>query len=569
MKKFTVAAFVLLAFLTAFAPSVWANNPPRIIGNIIATPPDTMDFGSDFCCVGDHNGDGYDDLLVNHGTWEARHGDRIYSNSVKLFLGGEMMQEEPAFILAGPPQGPICFGKRIMYLGRLTSSDNPFWAIQAQEDIDVYVNHFQIRIYEAGEELDTIPEYTVLSENNQGFFLGTGQRNQPCDLNGDGYNDLVTIHHSAVSWDSSTVHLEAFYGGEEFDCVSDFSVNLHTNNSSYIRDYWDYSSGFDVNNDGYHDLLLKSVGRDRDNLVRLSYLLYLGGDPMDTTEVWEVFEDHFEGDTVLTEGGNMRNNDFAMLSDVNGDGYDDWAIHYFCESSVNRPYYIEGCFLFFGSDNPDPEPDRVLPGLDYLWGTYGKVTGGDVNGDGFGDVVCSNMDGFRWDGEIHVFFGSHWFSDVPGLIINPIDEYGPLAQSMGRDIIANGDYNNDGVTDIVAPHYGHRFNAGHTRVYALAGSSRWRVSVDEENQTIPAEMNLTSYPNPFNESVMIKYNIRSSGLTRLTVFDVRGRVVADLVDDFVPTGEHSLVWTAPESGVYIVRLASGDRITARKLVCVK
>ena len=56
------------------------------------------------------------------------------------------------------------------------------------------------------------------------------------------------------------------------------------------------------------------------------------------------------------------------------------------------------------------------------------------------------------------------------------------------------------------------------------------------------------------------------GDCELTVLDISGRVIDRMS---VASGDGMYPWTAPESGVYIVRLTSGDQITARKLVCVK
>jgi hypothetical protein len=73
-----------------------------------------------------------------------------------------------------------------------------------------------------------------------------------------------------------------------------------------------------------------------------------------------------------------------------------------------------------------------------------------------------------------------------------------------------------------------------------------------------------NYPNPFNATTQISYALPEASAVTLTVFDVLGRKVANLVDGAQPAGEHSVVWDAADlgSGVYflVLQTASGRRI---------
>ncbi|MBE2226173.1 MAG: T9SS type A sorting domain-containing protein [Ignavibacteria bacterium] len=78
------------------------------------------------------------------------------------------------------------------------------------------------------------------------------------------------------------------------------------------------------------------------------------------------------------------------------------------------------------------------------------------------------------------------------------------------------------------------------------------------NKTITSKENsLTqNYPNPFNPSTSISYAIAENSLVKLTVYDMLGREVADLVNQQQLSGNHSAVFNASHlaSGVYIYRL---------------
>tara|TARA_Y100000758_G_scaffold65611_1_gene42713 strand:+ start:539 stop:1378 length:840 start_codon:yes stop_codon:yes gene_type:complete len=100
--------------------------------------------------------------------------------------------------------------------------------------------------------------------------------------------------------------------------------------------------------------------------------------------------------------------------------------------------------------------------------------------------------------------------------------------------------------------------------------------IHNENKLIPNKMVLLpAYPNPVNPTTTIRFNIplesSASRLTSLQIFDIIGRVVKTLVDDFVQPGVHETQWDAFDqaSGVYFVWLKSGTVVKTQKIVLVK
>ena len=80
-----------------------------------------------------------------------------------------------------------------------------------------------------------------------------------------------------------------------------------------------------------------------------------------------------------------------------------------------------------------------------------------------------------------------------------------------------------------------------------------------------------NYPNPFNPTTHIRFNIPETGNTKLTVFNIMGEAVANLVDGVVSAGGHTVSWNAANmpTGVYFYRLESGNFTQTRKLLLVK
>jgi hypothetical protein len=81
-------------------------------------------------------------------------------------------------------------------------------------------------------------------------------------------------------------------------------------------------------------------------------------------------------------------------------------------------------------------------------------------------------------------------------------------------------------------------------------------------------------PNPFNPTATIDYTLPAAGRARLTVHDVRGRLIATLVDAPQEAGPHAATWdghgrAAVSSGVLFVRLTFGDEVRTRKITVVR
>jgi len=88
-----------------------------------------------------------------------------------------------------------------------------------------------------------------------------------------------------------------------------------------------------------------------------------------------------------------------------------------------------------------------------------------------------------------------------------------------------------------------------------------------------------NYPNPFNPSTTIQYDIlvRSSSVpVKVMIYDVRGRLVKNLVDKEKESGRYQVHWNGRDdngqqvsSGVYLYRIDAGEFISTRKMVLVR
>jgi hypothetical protein len=85
-----------------------------------------------------------------------------------------------------------------------------------------------------------------------------------------------------------------------------------------------------------------------------------------------------------------------------------------------------------------------------------------------------------------------------------------------------------------------------------------------------------NYPNPFNPSTTIAYTLAKPAGVRLVIFDVAGRLINSLVNEFQEAGRHTVTWNAGEhrtsslaSGIYFARIEVGDRVAIKKMLLTK
>jgi len=80
-----------------------------------------------------------------------------------------------------------------------------------------------------------------------------------------------------------------------------------------------------------------------------------------------------------------------------------------------------------------------------------------------------------------------------------------------------------------------------------------------------------AYPNPFNPSVAISYQLSASDLVKASIYNSNGILVKELLNKNMTAGSHELVWNATNmpSGVYILKMSAGNTVNTQKLVLSK
>jgi len=80
-----------------------------------------------------------------------------------------------------------------------------------------------------------------------------------------------------------------------------------------------------------------------------------------------------------------------------------------------------------------------------------------------------------------------------------------------------------------------------------------------------------AYPNPFNPTTTISYDLPKSQNITLEIYDIKGRLVETLYNGYKEEGHWDVTWNAGDqsSGIYIYRLQAGDQLISRKMLLIK
>jgi Subtilase family/FlgD Ig-like domain len=115
--------------------------------------------------------------------------------------------------------------------------------------------------------------------------------------------------------------------------------------------------------------------------------------------------------------------------------------------------------------------------------------------------------------------------------------------------------------------------------HALPVTLSYGNGISSVTDGIPASQGagLSNHPNPFNPRTVLKFNTRQQAMVSLDIYDLRGRLVRNLVHEVLPSGEYEFLWNglddtglAVSSGQYFARLREeGRSALTRKLMLVR
>ena len=142
--------------------------------------------------------------------------------------------------------------------------------------------------------------------------------------------------------------------------------------------------------------------------------------------------------------------------------------------------------------------------------------------------------------------------------------YGESASSVRQT--SNGDFVLCGTTGSYSKRPG-------SDIYLLRINNKGTItSVNSKQNTIPKNYILTqNFPNPFNNSTIVRYRLPKSLYVNLSLYNICGRKVRTLVDGFKQAGDHTIYidGNGLASGIYFYRIQAGNFIETKRMLLLK
>jgi hypothetical protein len=295
----------------------WASTAPALLPN---TTPRTYEFGAVVQSAGDVNGDGYGDVLISAVT-QADHA------TASLYLGSP----------SGLSPSPTLLDGGVLFAPTMTSDVNGdglsdvLVGVVGQMNTNAGELHVYLGTPQGLSTNPTVLHFTANPATQDQFYVLVGDAG---DLNGDGFGDIVVGLPMMGSGGSIYVYLGSATGLRATPIVLPGPGPLSLQ--------WGYhvAGGGDVDGDGFDDLVVGTYA-----LPTASAYLFRGG-PSGVSTTPDV--------TLNSPGGANFGTGVVFLGDVDGDGFDDFAVD---SSSGGDPIYV----FLGGPTGPSATPIAVGP----------------------------------------------------------------------------------------------------------------------------------------------------------------------------------------------------------------
>jgi hypothetical protein len=428
-------------------------------------------------------------------------------------------------------------------------------------------------------DLATSPSlvFTILGHGWTGW-LGMGLC--ACDVNGDGYDEVIT---AASSMEFAEVYL--IHGGETFQ--STYYTGQHEPGMTRIVDHEnDRAMGRsmacrDVDGDGYDDLFVGSPGNSSITMDGRAMLLY-GRPALPDTIL--LSDESWQKITILPEYQHGQLGQDVEIGDVDHDGQYDLIVTAYQGDPLGCGDCGEVYVLYNATELPDTaHVDSTDLPITRLIGDESTVWFGicvlvdDLTNNSYDEIVVADWPDNR-RARVAVAYGHTMppdtvFQDTDTTITRIIEE--SQRSNLGYSL-ASGDFNGDNVGDLIM---GARWASPLGRSYAGAAYVFYGVASSTAVKTPERRPELVlkpNFPNPFSTNTSFHFYLPRISDVTVTIYDVLGRRIATILEPLLEQGENILTWDGRDasgrqlpSGVYFYRVEAAGLSETRKLVLTR
>ena len=256
---------------------------------------------------------------------------------------------------------------------------------------------------------------------------------------------------------------------------------------------------------------------------------------------------HYKQKPRIASTGYLNNTILISTVRLYDNAGDDWDPYYFYSPNINWP--VPNFTRDYIDNTSDTTVSSAVTGKARSNGSY---------------ILCYNNKLTMGTEESAKIMTGRFSGGLPGTftLVNPAPFSG--SRFYAQPDVAFRNVNNDSCLTLWSSHYG-------IYSYVTGGCSGAVTSVENPVSIVSDYSLLQNYPNPFNPNTVVSFQIPVPGFVSLKIYDVMGKEVAKLVNEFKQAGNYSIDFNAANfpSGVYYYRLEAGSFSAVKKMTLVK
>jgi hypothetical protein len=221
---------------------------------------------------------------------------------------------------------------------------------------------------------------------------------------------------------------------------------------------------------------------------------------------------------------------------ITGDGIYNWQVAYMT-LMYNTDGQLQWNTFYMGRGEDNFPTDMAIDDQDNIY-----VTGLSLDTAGFrGDYVTIKYNPTGEEKWIQRYDGGRWFDDEPYA----------LTLDNQDNIIITG-YSDNNIATI-------KYNQNSSAINAFGQVKPRSIMLDP------------IYPNPFNSTTLIAFNLTQEMTVAVSIYDINGRLIQNLGTRKYPVGRNSVAWdaTAMPSGIYFIRVSADDTSFIKRAILIK
>ncbi len=407
--------------------------------------------------AGDVNGDGYADILMSVFTSEFG-----VSKDGKVYLSygtGSGVTQTPVWT-GICTQDAANYGEAVANAGDVNADGFADIIVGASRFSNGEENEGAAFVY-YGSPDGLKKEASWTAEGNQANAFFGSSVSSAGDVNRDGYADVVIGAHFYDNGETNEGRIFVYLGSP--NGLAKEPIWTAESNQVGANFGKSVACAGDVNKDGYSDILVGAPNFDNGQVNEGRAFLYLGTNMgMTQSAAWTGESNQADANFGLS---------VASAGDVNGDGFSDIVVgaSRYDEGMSN----VGKIYVYMGASNGiSLYPDWTYTG-NIMDGNLGisVATAGDINGDGFSEIIIGSFGSGSQNpkGSAYVFSGS--VRGMTNQVAQIAIQNNPQAL-VGQSVSTAGDINGDGYADVIAGVIWDKSSQGPGKVMLIQGSSK-------------------------------------------------------------------------------------------------